>query len=127
MQLTGVYEIINWQETTEKQFDDGAKLSKAVVNLDYIGDIQGSSEVYYQLHYTEEGDVEFNGFEAVTGQFLGQQGKVVLMHDGRFKQGKAISNFTVVQSDVTSVTVGDKGSFESTEGKNANYQIVSAQ
>ncbi|ASD69375.1 DUF3224 domain-containing protein [Pseudoalteromonas piscicida] len=124
MQLTGVYEIINWQETTEKQFDDGAKLSKAVVSLSYIGEIEGNSEVYYQLHYTEEGDVEFNGFEAVTGCFSGQQGKVVLMHDGRFKHGKAHSNFTVVQSDVDAIAVGDKGSFESTEGKKANYQIT---
>lgn len=40
MQLTGVYEIINWQETTEKQFDDGAKLSKAVVSLSYEGEIE---------------------------------------------------------------------------------------
>ncbi|TMN40535.1 hypothetical protein CWC03_08765 [Pseudoalteromonas sp. S2755] len=124
MQLTGVYEIINWQETTEKQFDDGAKLSKAMVSLCYKGEIEGNSEVYYQLHYTEAGDVEFNGFEAVTGCFSGQQGKIVLMHSGRFKHGKAQSNFTVVQSDVDNIAVGDKGSFESTEGKKANYQIT---
>ena len=51
MQLKGTFQITNWQETVIHSFDSGAKLSKALVSQSYSGDINGSSEVHYQLSY----------------------------------------------------------------------------
>jgi len=51
MQLTGIFQITDWQESTQKQFDNGTKLNTCNVSQTYSGDIVGSSKTIYQLKY----------------------------------------------------------------------------
>ncbi|MDR7121072.1 DUF3224 domain-containing protein [Rheinheimera soli] len=122
-QLKGSFQITDWKESINKSFDDGAKLSKALVSQTYSGDITGSSEVQYQLSYETTGDACFNGFEFISGTIGDTPCKLTLKHDGTFEKGIAKSQFGIVSSATHPEWVGVTGFFTSTEGGQANYLI----
>ena len=43
-QLTGTFQITNWQETPYSESDNGAKQSLAIITQQYSGDAQGASD-----------------------------------------------------------------------------------
>lgn len=123
MALTGTFQITDWQESVDNELNDGAKLSNAVVQQTYTGDLTGTSEVRYQLCYDTSGNAIFVGFETLTLTENNEPATLVLQHNGTFKNGVAASEFTIVASSVDETLVGKTGSFASTEGGKANYQI----
>ena len=46
MTLEGMFSITDWQETTEKTFEQGSKLNTAKVSQHYSGELTGTSEVF---------------------------------------------------------------------------------
>lgn len=126
MQLKGSFQITDWQESIDKSFDDGAKLSKALVSQTYSGDITGSSEVQYQLSYETTGDACFNGFEFISGTIGDTPCKLTLKHDGTFENGVAKSQFVIVSSATHVELLGVIGGFTSGEAGQANYIIGSS-
>ncbi|MFK3862199.1 DUF3224 domain-containing protein [Pseudoalteromonas rhizosphaerae] len=123
MELKGTFQITDWQETVEQEFEKGKKLSAALVQQAYSGDINGNSEVRYQLYYSESGDALFNGFETITYDKNNEQVLLTIKHDGRFESGIALSEFTIVDSSHENNLVGKSGTFSSIEGGKATYQI----
>lgn len=124
MSLSGTFQIINWQESIEQQFNDGAKLSIALVQQTYSGDMMGNSTVRYQLYYNKSGDALFQGFETISYQYQQETAQLTIKHDGKFEQGTACSTFMVVDSSHDSQLTGRTGSFTSLEGGQARYQIL---
>jgi hypothetical protein len=124
MEMNGLFQITDWQESVEKQGDDGTKLSIALVKQTYSGDINGVSEVKYQLFYDKSGDAIFNGFEIITLNPQSEQASIVLKHEGKFVNGSASSQFTVIHSSMGEQWAGKKGHFTSAEGGKANYLIT---
>lgn len=123
MELSGTFQITDWQENVEKELSDGAKLSNAIVQQSYTGDLTGSSEVRYQLYYDAHCNAIFVGFETLTLNADHAPATLVLQHSGAFKNGVASSQFTVVASSADASLLGRSGSFKSTEGGKAEYQL----
>ncbi|MBE0364575.1 hypothetical protein PULV_a2295 [Pseudoalteromonas ulvae UL12] len=125
-QLTGTFQVTNWQETPYSESDNGAKQSLAVISQHYSGDIEGTSELRYLMSYQPDGTAQFVGFETFTGSIVGQAGSVVFQHQGQFIAGVASSNFTVVAGsgcDALAQLAG-LGSFTSKEQGQAQYSFT---
>lgn len=121
MQLKGIFQITDWQESVTQSFDHGAKFSKALVSQSYSGDIAGSSEVHYQLSYESTGNACFNGFEFITGSLGDTPCQLTLKHDGTFEKGVAKSQFLIISSATHAELLGLSGSFISGEAGQASY------
>lgn len=121
MQLKGTFQITDWQESVTTSFEQGAKLSKALVSQSYSGDIIGSSEVHYQLSYESTGNTCFNGFEFITGSLGDTPCQLTLKHDGTFEKGVAKSQFVIISSATHTELLGLRGSFISGEAGQASY------
>ena len=123
MTLEGMFSITDWQENTEKSFEQGGKLSIAKVTQHYSGALTGTSEVFYHLHYKAAGDATFSGFEYINGVVDNQACRLVISHTGTFQQGVASSRFTVIECDTIKALEEQTGSFTSAEGGKAAYVI----
>jgi hypothetical protein len=123
MQLNGFFKITQWNESIEKEYEDGSKITHATVSQEYEGDIIGSSSLQYQMYYKASGNALFVGFERITCTMENKPYQLILKHDGTFKNGVAASNFEVLQSDPLSSLSGLKGRFNSIEGGRAKYCI----
>lgn len=123
MQLTGQFQIEQWNETTDTAFDDGSKLNQAKIEQKYSGDIEGSSQVHYHLHYDNHSSSVFNGFEYITCKINNKSCQLTLKHNGQFKQGVASSQFEIIKANGMTELVGKKGYFEAAMGGQASYQL----
>ena len=124
--LTGHFQIKDWQETTQSEGKTG-KRSLANVKLEYTGHITGSSELQYLLSYQADGSADFVGFESVEASVDGISRSLVLRHLGRCVAGVASSQFEVIQSSIEDKLIGAKGSFTSGENGQAQYTIEVSQ
>jgi hypothetical protein len=95
----------------------------ANVQLEYSGDIIGTSELQYLLSYQADGSAEFVGFESIQANVKGMSSYLVLRHIGRFVDGVASSQFEVTQSSSEDKLVGSNGDFTSGENGQAHYII----
>lgn len=123
MQLTGQFQIEQWNETTDTSFEDGSKLNQAKIKQKYSGDIEGTSQVHYNLHYDSDVSSIFNGFEYIDCQINGNNCHLVLKHNGQFKDGVASSHFEVIKADGMHELVGKAGYFEAAMGGQASYKL----
>lgn len=123
MSLEGIFQIKDWKETVNNDFGEEGKLSTAVVSQSYQGDIIGDSEVRYQLSYTPEGDAAFIGFEVINAMIGEEQSRIILKHEGYFKDGIAKADCIVVSAFPHVNLVGLQGHYESTESGEAEYHI----
>ncbi|KGK01627.1 DUF3224 domain-containing protein [Thalassotalea sp. ND16A] len=121
--LQGVFQIINWEEESHQEFEQGGKQSHAKISQSYTGDISGSSSLQYLMNYTEEGKASFVGYETIAATLLGKTGQLVLKHEGIFENGVASSNFIIITANASDELVGisGTGSFTSIEGGKAEY------
>ena len=124
--LTGQFQIKDWQETTQSEYELG-KRSLANVKLEYTGDIAGSSELQYLLSYQADGSADFVGFESLQASISGKAGSLVLKHSGSFVDGVASSQFEVIQCSIEDKLIGSKGNFKSGENGQAEYIIKVSQ
>ncbi|WP_440054101.1 DUF3224 domain-containing protein [Pseudoalteromonas sp. T1lg65] len=127
MKLTGTLQIQNWQESAIPELTEQASIKTALVKQSYSGDIKGTSTIKYQLCYDNGGNARFNGFEVIDAMINDTTFQLTLMHDGKFKQGTASSQFTVISSTPSGPWLNAKGEFHSTEGGQANYLIHGAE
>jgi len=120
--LTGDFQIKDWQETTQSEYKQG-KRSLANVKLEYTGDIVGTSELQYLLSYQADGSAQFVGFENIQASVNDTSGYLTLRHVGQFVDGVASSQFEVTQSSINDKLIGLKGEFSSGENGLAGYTI----
>ena len=123
MQLTAIFQITDWQESTEQSFEVGGKLTTAKVNQTYSGDLVGESDVRYQMNYDSDGTATFVGFEYFTGTYNTQPCRLIIKHDGIFEMGVAKSKFMIISSEEHTALNELKGHFYSTEHGKANFII----
>jgi hypothetical protein len=70
--LTGQFQIKDWQETTQSEHK-GLKRNLANVELEYTGDIVGTSELQYLLSYQVDGAqslLALNRYKQVSKEIL---------------------------------------------------------
>lgn len=125
MQLRGEFQITGWDESNYSEGNHGVKQSHAKITQSYTGDIEGNSELQYLMSYQSSQSAIFVGIEKVTATLQGKQGSFVLQHNGKFEDGVASSQFTIVphsgQGELTGLQ--GEGTFRSGEGGKAQYQF----
>lgn len=95
-QLHATFDVTSWDETP---FDEGtgvAKLTEALVEKTYAGDIEGTSTTKWLMAYAPDQSAEYVGLERIKGTVGGRHGSLVLEHVGRFVDGAATAELTVV-------------------------------
>jgi len=109
----GTFEIKNWEEKPYNEMEGVPKLTHAVINLAYHGDIEAESTLDYLMAYPSENSAFFVGMERVTGRIGDRSGTYVLQHSGTFSNGTATDIYTVVSGSGTGDLAGIHG-----EGRN---------
>jgi hypothetical protein len=95
-QLRARFEIASWDEIP---FDEGtgvAKLTEALVSKNYSGDIEGTSTTKWLMAYAPDKSATFIGLERIRGAVAGRHGSLVVQHVGKFEEGSATAELTVV-------------------------------
>ena len=104
------FEISNWDETP---FDEGvgvSKLTEALVDKKYSGDIDGTSTTKWLMAYAPDKTATYVGIERIKGTVGGKRGSLVLLHDGTFADGAATATLRVVSGtdELSGATGGGK-------------------
>ncbi|MDG1732797.1 MAG: DUF3224 domain-containing protein [Thalassotalea sp.] len=119
-------QITSWDETNfEEENTEDKKLTLAKVEQQFSGDFIGASKIKYVMSYQNKTQAVFTGFETITVTINGKQGEFIVVHNGKFEQGVASSDFNVVTNSVTGdfTNISGSGSFKSTENGQAEYQF----
>ncbi|WP_076542914.1 DUF3224 domain-containing protein [Shewanella sp. UCD-KL21] len=129
LQISGVFQITNWDEATDIEHPDGAKQTSASISQMYSGDLEGVSQPKYIMCYTADGKAVFCGYENVEVSINGKSGSFVLQHNGKFDNGVASSDFIIVPNSGQGelVNIAGKGAFTSGEKGQAEYQMELSQ
>jgi hypothetical protein len=124
--MNGTFQITGWDETPYIEGENGIRKSHAKITQDYSGAIEGSSELQYLMSYQSEASAVFVGFEVITGEVNGKSGSFTIQHDGKFENGVASSNFTVVPDSGNGElrNIEGTGTFKSGESGKADYELV---
>lgn len=124
MNMHGTFQINDWQETTQRTLSDETKLNRAKVTQSYSGNIEGTSEVQYDMFYGLDGNAHFTGFEFISGHIQGQACQLTLKHNGRFENGVASSEFTIIACSNLTELLGKSGHFVATQNGQAEYTLL---
>ncbi|MDG2394588.1 MAG: DUF3224 domain-containing protein [Thalassotalea sp.] len=119
-------QITSWDETNfEEENTEDKKLTLAKVEQQFSGDFIGASKIKYVMSYQNKTQAVFTGFETITVTINCKQGEFIVVHNGKFEQGVASSDFNVVTNSVTGdfTNISGSGSFKSTENGQAEYQF----
>jgi hypothetical protein len=111
-QISAQFEITSWEETP---FDEGsgvAKLTEALVEKSYTGDVEATSTTKWLMAYAPDKTATFIGLERIRGTFAGKHGSIVLQHVGTFADGSADAELTVISGTNELKSVSGSGSFK---------------
>lgn len=112
-QMTSTATFTSWDETPG--FDDGAplpRLATAEVAFAYDGEVTGTSECRYVLHYGADGTGTAVGFETITGSRDGAEGTLTLRHECRFASDGVTTDLLVVAGTGAFEGVTGTGTFQ---------------
>lgn len=125
MEYKGSFAITKWDEDTLTEKPEGVKTSHATIAQTYSGDMSGESSLELLMSYQSQLAAKFTGFETFIGAVNGMRGAVTFLHHGKFENGVASSDFSVVEGSATGELAGKviSGSFVSGESGKANYMI----
>lgn len=97
--IEATFQIASWDETpfedSLEEGQDAARLTEALVTKRYEGDIAGTSTTKWLLAYAPDKSALFVGIEHVTGAIGGNDGGLVLLHDGSYRDGVASADVRI--------------------------------
>jgi Protein of unknown function (DUF3224) len=109
--VKATFEIASWDETAFDRSTDAPKLTEAVVEKTYSGDIDGTSVTKWLMAYLPDESASFVGLERITGSVAGKNGSLVVQHRGKFADGSADAELTIVSGTEQLEGVGGRGTF----------------
>lgn len=115
-------ELREWEE---EAYADDPRLSRASIQKWMSGDLDAISTSQYVLAYAPDGTASFTGIEHITGRIGERAGTLVLQHVGRFEDGVARAEVTVVpgaSSDELASAQGS-GTFAAESGPNGTLEL----
>jgi hypothetical protein len=102
------FAITRWDEHPYSEGANQPKLTRATVVKKLTGDIEGEGRVEYLMMYRNDGSASFVGHERIVGKIGDREGSFVLQRTGRFENGQAIEDYSVIAGSGT----GALGSLE---------------
>ena len=108
-QSTCTFKITGWDEKPYREFENGAKLTRAKVSQAYQGAIVGEGSIEFLMSHASDGSASFVGLELVTGTLDGKAGSFVIQHVGTYDSGGARSNWSIVPGSGSGELIGVTG------------------
>ncbi len=112
-------------EWDEEAYADEPKLARASIQKWCSGDLDAIATSQYVMAYAPDGTATFTGIEHITGRIGERSGTLVLQHVGRFDDGVARADVTVVpgaSSDELAGAAG-AGTFAAESGPNGTLEL----
>lgn len=97
------------REWEEEAYADEPRLSRASIQKRLSGDCDAIATSQYVLAYAADGTATFTGIEHITGRIGDRSGTLVLQHVGRFADGVAQAEVTVVPGASSDELAGAQG------------------
>jgi Protein of unknown function (DUF3224) len=94
--IEATFEIAGWDETPFGDGDEDTKLTEALVQKRYSGEIEGESTTKWLMSYAPDKSATYVGIEHIKGTVGGRRGGLVLIHDGEFRDGVATAVMRIV-------------------------------
>jgi hypothetical protein len=95
-EINAQFDVTSWDEQPFDESTGVAKLTEALVEKTYSGDIDGTSVTKWLMAYAPDKSATFVGIERIKGSVGGRHGSLVLQHVGAFEDGAATATLTVV-------------------------------
>jgi hypothetical protein len=109
--LEATFSVTSWEETPFDERRAVATLTEALVEKTYEGEINGTSVTKWLMAYEPDKSASFVGLERIVGVVDGRRGSLVVQHVGRFADGVASAELTVVSGTDQLAAVRGSGSF----------------
>ena len=106
---TGTFTVKSWDESTYQELEGKAKLTKARIGYDLVGDLQAESTSDTLMCYAEDGTAVFTGLDRVVGRLGGWSGSFVVLGTGEYADGEARTSWRVVGGSGTGELTGLRG------------------
>ena len=107
-QLKAKFDVTSWDENPFDEQGGSAKLTEAVVEKTYTGDVEGTSSTRWLMAYAPDDSAVFVGIERIKGSVGGRKGTLALQHVGAFEDGAARAKLVVVSgTDELAEAAGD--------------------
>lgn len=112
----GTFKVASWDESTYRELEGQAKLTRASITFDYQGDMEakGSSELL--MCYGQDGRASYLGLEHVAGKVDGRSGSFVVESQGTYDGQAARTSWSVVPGSGTGELEGITGTGTSVAG-----------
>ena len=111
-ELKAEFSIDGWDEQPLVADTGNGKLTRAVVEKTYTGDVEGHSTTEWVMAYAGDGSATFVGMEHLDGTIGGHKGGLVLRHVGTYADGVASADLTVAPSSGSGELAGADGTGE---------------
>jgi hypothetical protein len=112
-------------EDTLREFEGGARLTRAMGTQRFAGGIEGKGSVEWLMCYTPDGSATFVGLQTITGAIGDRTGSIVVQATGRHEGGQSRGSWTVVRGAGTGGLSGlsGEGSFHAPGGRDGSCQL----
>ncbi len=108
MRIYGTYTPTKWDEVTIDVIEDKMKLTKAIVEFTFQGDIEGVAKVEYLMFYSHfdaddmhTAQAQYVGQIRIIGELQGKSGSFVVTDNGTFNGGVAVSELSIIPGSGT--------------------------
>ena len=119
----GSFDVTSWNEETYEELDDGGKLTRAVVEQTFTGDIEGDGAVQWLMAYRSDGTAHFVGLQRVRGSIDGRSGTLLMETSGGFDGTEASGSWTVVAGTGDFQGLRGTGGFRAPHGSHATWEL----
>lgn len=116
MRLYGTYSPTKWDEATIDIIEDRMKLTKATVEFEFHGDIEGIAKVEYLMFYSSfdpddmhKAQAQYVGQIRIIGTLKGKAGSFVVTDNGTYEGGAANSELSIIPGSGTGDLTGISG------------------
>jgi hypothetical protein len=97
----GTFKVGSWDEATYQELAGDAKLTRATITMDYLGEVEGKGSSELLMCYRADGTATYVGFELVTGSVRGKRGTFVAECRGSFDGAQSKTLWSVVPESAT--------------------------
>jgi hypothetical protein len=116
MKAKATYSVKKWEEKTYDQISPEIKMTKASVEYEFSGELEGTASVEYLMFYSHadptdqhKSSASYVGLIRFEGTLNGRSGSFAMKDDGTFESGTAASALTIVEGSGTGSLEGIKG------------------
>ncbi len=116
MKAKGTYTVKKWEELSYQQMAPDKKMTKASVEYNLSGEIEGKASVEYLMFYSHsdpkdqhKSSASYVGLIYFDGTLLGKSGSFVLEDNGTFEGGVAKAALRIAKGSGTGQLEGIRG------------------